>query len=160
MPAHTAVGIDNNFSSGETAIPLRPANNEAAGGVYMKNCILVEKLRGNDGLNDTVNNGFFQFAVFDVGTVLSRDHDIFNFYGLAIAIFYGYLRLAIGPQKTRLAAFTNFGQVLNQAVGHLNRERHQFGSLVAGIAEHHALIASALFLVEALAFGYALGNVR
>src|ERR1043165_8879162 len=41
----------------------------------------------------------------------------------------------------------------------LDREGHQLGRLVAGVAEHHALIARALLLVQSFAFGDALGDV-
>jgi hypothetical protein len=37
---------------------------------------------------------------------------------------------------------------------------HQLGGLVAGVAEHHALVAGALLLVHALPGGDALGDIR
>ena len=42
----------------------------------------------------------------------------------------------------------------------INRQRHQFGGLVAGIAEHQALVTGPLVEIQALAFGHTLGNVR
>ena len=41
----------------------------------------------------------------------------------------------------------------------VNRQRHQFAGLVAGVAEHQALIARALVEVDALAFVHALRDV-
>ena len=43
---------------------------------------------------------------------------------------------------------------------HLNRQRHEFRSLIARIAEHHPLIAGALFFMQAFAFGHTLRNIR
>ena len=100
------------------------------------------------------------FAVFDIGAMLCRDHDVFDFDRLAVAIFDGHLGFAVGPEKISFAAFANFREIVNQAMRHLNRERHQLRRFIAGIAEHHALIAGALFLVQPFAFGNALRNIR
>jgi hypothetical protein len=44
-------------------------------------------------------------------------------------------------------------------VGVVDRRRHELGRLVGRVAEHEALIAGALLLVEALALGHALRDV-
>ena len=44
-------------------------------------------------------------------------------------------------------------------MGIKNGCRHEFFRFIAGISEHHALIACALFLEESLAFGHALRNI-
>ena len=91
MPSHATVSIDDDFPPGETAIALGPANHEAARGVHMIDRIFTEKLRGNDRLDNAVDNRVSQFVVLDVGAMLSRDHDVFDFYRLAVAIFHSDL---------------------------------------------------------------------
>ena len=49
--------------------------------------------------------------------------------------------------------------MLHQLVREGNRQRHELGGLAAGIAKHHALVASALFLVQPLARVDALGYI-
>ena len=55
--------------------------------------------------------------------------------------------LASGPSALRLAGVTRFRHQLQNAVGVINRRRHEFRRLAAGVAEHDALIARALVLV-------------
>ncbi len=63
--------------------------------------------------------------------------------GLPAYVFDRNLALAIGPQILQAAAAAHFRKLLAEAVRHLDRQRHQLGSFVAGIAEHQALIARA-----------------
>ena len=100
------------------------------------------------------------FAYSTSAHVLSRDHDVFDFDRSAVAVFHGDLGFAVGSEKIRLAAFADLGQVFDQAMRHLDRERHQLRCLIASVTEHHALIAGALLLVQAFAFGDALRDIR
>ena len=67
---------------------------------------------------------------------------------VVVVVFDGELALGVGPQvrhrRRNLAA--DAGQFDEGHVGQRERQRHEFGRLVAGIAEHHALVAGALFL--------------
>ena len=65
--------------------------------------------------------------------------DALHFAGRAV--FNRDLRFSIGPQVGAGAILANFRKFLAELVGERNREGHQFGSLVAGEAEHHSLIA-------------------
>src|ERR1700691_4706006 len=58
-------------------------------------------------------------------------------------IFDGDLRFSVGTKIGAGAIFPHFRKLQSELVGQGNREGHQFGSLVAGIAEHHSLIAGA-----------------
>jgi hypothetical protein len=74
-------------------------------------------------------------------------------------VLHRHLRLRIGAEPGELAAAPYFGLALDQAVREVDRHRHQLGRLVAGVAEHQALVARALVEVEALAFVNALRDV-
>ena len=87
------------------------------------------------------------------------DHDVFDFHRLAVAIFYGHLGFAVGPEKISFAALANFREVVHQAMGHLNWKRHQLRRFIARVAEHHTLIAGALLFVQTFAFSHALRDI-
>src|SRR5262245_52954194 len=160
MTAHAAVGINDDFPSGEPTVALRPADDKASGRVNVIDSVLVEKFRGNDGFDHAVDDGFLQFAVFHVNAVLGRNDDIFYAHRLAITIFDGDLGFAVRPQKIGFAALAYLGEIMHQAVGHLDGKRHQLARLIASVAEHHALIAGSLLLVQTFAFGDSLGDIR
>jgi hypothetical protein len=84
--------------------------------------------------------------------------------GLAIDVFHGDLRLGIRAQPLgELAGLADAGQLAAEAVGEHDRRGHQLRRLIAGVAEHDALVAGSLLGVL-LAFRllgvHALGDVR
>ncbi len=54
-----------------------------------------------------------------------------------------HLALAVGTQPIDFAVLAGLGQSIENAVRQGDRQRHQFGSVVAGVAEHQALVAGA-----------------
>src|SRR3984957_13846859 len=48
--------------------------------------------------------------------------------------------------STQHAVLADLGQPARQAVGESDRQRHQFGGVLDGIAEHQALVARALLV--------------
>jgi hypothetical protein len=67
--------------------------------------------------------------------------------------------LASGRSQGRRPSLAHLGLALHDAVGVVDRQRHQaVGGLVGGVAEHQALVAGAL-VERALAFVHALGDV-
>jgi hypothetical protein len=109
MAPHAAVGIDDDFAPGQTAIALRPADHEAAGGIDMIDRVFVEILGWNHRLDDAVDDGFPQLVVIHIGAMLGRDDDVFDFDRLAVAVLHRDLRFAVGTEKVSFAAFANFG---------------------------------------------------
>ena len=67
--------------------------------------------------------------------------------GLAVVVFHRHLALPVGTQVGQQAALAHLGQTLGQLVGQADRQRHQFRRFVAGIAEHHSLVAGARHLI-------------
>ena len=54
------------------------------------------------------------------------------------------LALAVGPQPIDFVLAASFGQAIDDAVGERDRQRHQLVGVVAGVAEHQALVAGAV----------------
>ena len=64
---------------------------------------------------------------------------------VVVAIFHRNLTFGIGAQiGHQRSMLANVGQLYQQLVCEVERERHVVGSFVGGITEHHALVASAL----------------
>ena len=82
--------------------------------------------------------------------VLRRDNDGMNAQGLTrLVVLDRYLTLGIGTQVGHnLALATDNGQLLEDNVRENERSGHKLAGLVAGIAEHNTLIASALLIVS------------
>ena len=68
------------------------------------------------------------------------DHSV-DAHRLAVVILNGDLALAVRAQVVEGAVLADLGQALGQLVGQADGQGHQFGGLIAGIAEHHALVA-------------------
>ena len=65
----------------------------------------------------------------------------------AFAVFHRHLRLGIGTEVGHLLAFAaDLGQLQEQHVGEVDGEWHVVLGLLAGEAEHHALVAGTLVL--------------
>src|SRR5262249_35504327 len=60
------------------------------------------------------------------------------------------LAFGVGAKPGELAAAADLALTANELVADHDRQGHQFGGFVAGVAEHHPLIAGALILVFSL----------
>ena len=63
--------------------------------------------------------------------------------GSALFVGDGHLGLAVGAQVGHLARATNLAEAHREAVGQPDRQRHEVVVVVAGVAEHHSLVARA-----------------
>ena len=97
--------------------------------------------RAHDVLLDV---GLEQRVEVDVVGVLAGDDDGVEAGGLAVDVLDGDLGLAVGAQVGDGAVLAHLGELLGQPVRQPDRQRHQLGGLVAGVAEHQALVAGAL----------------
>ena len=96
----------------------------------------------------------------DLGGVLRGNHDRVDPLRLVVLVFDGHLALAVGPQPGDFAVLPRGGQPVENLVRKLDRQRHQFGRVVAGVAEHQALVAGADFLALRGVFVDAHGDIR
>ena len=67
-----------------------------------------------------------QLLLADVGAVLAGNDHRVDAHGLAVVVLHGDLALAVRAQVVQRAVLAH---------------RHQLGRLIAGVAEHHALVA-------------------
>ena len=84
--------------------------------------------------------------------MLGRDDDIGHADGFAVLIENGNLAFRVRAEPFHLAGFADGSEFAAEAVGEHDRSGHEFRGLVAGVAEHEALVAGAL-----LCSGFALG---
>ena len=80
--------------------------------------------------------------------MLGRDQDALDLDRALVAVLvdlvaHRHLRLAVGPQVRQHVGLAHLGQPMGDPVRELNRQRHQLGRLVRGVAEHHPLVAGA-----------------
>ena len=80
--------------------------------------------------------------------MLGRHHDGGAAQDVALGVvLHGDLALAVRPQPAQLTALAHRRQTAAQGVGHSDGGGHQLRGLVAGVAEHHALVTGADVLV-------------
>ena len=143
-----AVGVHNDLPPGEAAVAHGAADDEAAGGIDVEPGVLVDVPGGDDGLHHRLHDGLPEVLDADVGAVLGGDHDGRAAEHLALAVvLHSDLALAVGAQPAQLPALAHGGQAAAEAVGQGDGGGHQLLGLVAGVAEHHALVAGADGLV-------------
>ena len=75
--------------------------------------------------------------------MLRRKHHGVDALGLAVHVLDADLALGVGTQVSELAIAAHVTLLADQLVRHHDRQRHQFRRLIAGVAEHQALIARA-----------------
>ena len=103
----------------------------------------VDHVARHHGVDDVLADLGAKLLGGDVFAVLGRDDDGVDANGLAVDVFDRNLTLAVGAQIVSSPDSADFGEPLGEAVRQLNGQGHQFFGLVAGVAEHQALIAGA-----------------
>ena len=95
-------------------------------------------------------SGCEQRVEVDVGGVLAGDDDGVEADRAVAVVLDGDLGLAVRAQVRHRAVLADRGQPLGQPVRERDRQRHQLGGVVAGVAEHQALVAGALAVERVL----------
>ena len=96
-------------------------------------------------LDHEFHHGFAQVFELHVRVVLGREHHGVEPGDLAVFVAAGDLGLRVRAQPRQQVVLADFGLALDEPVRVADRRRHQARRLVAGIAEHQALVAGALF---------------
>ncbi len=133
MGGGPAVGVHNDLAAGEAGVALGTADDEAAGGVDIDLGVLVHEPGGDGGLDDQGDHILPNLLQLHVGAGL-----------VVLVIFHGDLGLAVGTEVVHLSLLADLGQALGHLMGQGNGQRHELRGLVAGVAEHHALVAGAV----------------
>ena len=135
---------------------MRTADNELAGRVYKQLVFCVEQFlyfvwealddSGDEDLLHVAADGGEHRIVVGELVMLSGDDNAVDALGVMVfGVLHGDLRLGVGAEVGHFAALlADGGQLLYEAVGQLDGQRHVVVHLVAGITEHHALVACAL----------------
>ena len=76
--------------------------------------------------------------------VLGGDDQVLQGHRTLAVVADGHLRLAVGPQARHDPLLTHQRQALGQTMGEVDRQRHEGGGVIAGVAEHESLVPGAL----------------
>src|SRR4028118_739987 len=79
--------------------------------------------------------------------VLGAYQHLLDAHGGVALVAHRHLALAVGPQVVELAHLAHLREAAGEGVGERYWQGHQLGRLLAGVAEHHALVAGP-YLVE------------
>ena len=111
---------------------------------------------GDGGVDDQLDHILADLLQRDIGAVLGGQHHGVHADGCAVLIvLHGDLGLTVRTEIVHQTLLAHIGQALGHLVGDGDSQRHQFRRLVAGVAEHHALVAGAVVQL-ALALGLGL----
>ena len=146
----TAIGVDDDLAARHACVAVGTADLEAARRVDVVDGLVAEKAcrhhAGDDVLHVSVKLGLL-LALVIAGLVLGRDDDRGRLGRLSFLEAKGDLALRVRLQERRCAAVAVLGHLGEDLVAVVERRGHEVRSLVAGEAEHDALVASALVLV-------------
>jgi hypothetical protein len=144
--AGAAIGVDDDLAAGQAAVALRPADDEAPGRVDQVACVFSQVGRQHR-LDDVFDHGLDELghlvAQAPLGGVLAAQHHGVDRMRLAVHVAHRDLALGVRAQEGQAAVLAQLGLALDQAVRVVDRRGHQDRGLVAGIAEHQALVAGA-----------------
>ena len=101
----------------------------------------IKQMRGDDRLDNTLQDAFPKGLGADACRVLSGNNYCVNAHGFRAIIFDRHLRFAVRTHEIQNSFASGFRQAQAKLVRGHDRKRHQFGRFVARIAEHQALIA-------------------
>ena len=167
--AATAVGVHDDFAPRKSRVAVRASDDELARGVYIIfNIGIVEEAQhlgridalaqqsGNEYLlyvagDALAHGGICGGGVCGVGdklVVLRAHHNGINALRAAfVVVLNSHLALGVGTEVSHFLALAAYlGKHREEFVGKGERQGHISVGLVAGVAEHHALVAGTLLL--------------
>ena len=148
VPGHAAVGVDDDLATGEATVGVRATELERAGGVDEHLVVVAGEHLGHGGLDHVLDEVVAHLAVdVDAGAVLARDQHGGERLGPAVLVDDAHLRLPVGAQVVEDAFLADRGEAAGETVREPDRHRHEVVGVVAGVPEHHALVAGADLVV-------------
>ena len=159
MGSRAAVGVDDDLAPGEAGVAVRPADIELAGGVDVPDRVLADPALRQRLADIRLDDGAHVLGGEILVEVLVRHHNLGDAGGLAALVLHRHLALGVGAELdgVALAGAAGVRKLLQDAMRIMDRRRHQVRRLVAGVAEHDALVARADVLVAGRV--HALGDV-
>ena len=111
MAGDAAVCVDDDLASGEAAIAVGAADDEAAGGIDQVTRVPVEPFRGQHRFDDFLDDRFPHLLQGYVFGVLGGNDDGFDAFRAAVAIAEAELALGVRAQPGQGAFLADFGPV-------------------------------------------------
>ena len=159
VAAHPAVGVHNDLAAGQARIGVGPAQQKTARGIDEEPGFLGQQAGGLQHLLGLGDKVLADPAGRGLVGLMADDHRA-DAPGFAVPVADRDLGLGVRAQVGDGLGAADLLQVLEDVVAQGNGRGHQFRRLIAGVAEHHALVAGALTLEPALAHGHPLGDIR
>ena len=144
MTGHAAVGVHDDLAAGQAGVGHRPADLEATARVDEK--FVVRSSSSSAGTTCSMTWSMTSRSICVVArrpVMLCRNDDRVDAHRLAMRTppSPGSCRRAAGSGRS--PALARLGQAAGDPVRQRDRQRHQLRRLVAGVADHHALVAGA-----------------
>jgi len=133
-------------AAGQAGVAHGAANHEVAGRVDVDLRLrqrLEPRLRQHRR-QDVLVHALEDVLLLHARVVLGGQHHGVEADDLVVLVAQGDLALGVRAQPLELARLADLGLLLDQAVRVIDRGRHVLRRLVAGVAEHQALVARAL----------------
>ena len=144
MTGIAAVGIHDDLTSCQAAVPVGSADDKASGGVDEKLGFIIDHLCGQNGIEYISFDVFMDLFLSHIRVMLRGKHYRFQADRLLIfVIFHGDLALSVRSQIRKGAVLTYLGKLSHQLMGKADGIRHILFCFVGGKTEHHSLIACA-----------------
>src|SRR5579872_56863 len=159
VTTHAAVGVHDDLATRQAAVALGPPDDEAPGRVDVHLGRLVDELLRERLVDDQLDDRLAQLLVLDAFVVLRADHDGVDANRHGVLVLERDLRLSVGAQEVHELLLADRGELTGERVRVLDGRGHELGRLIRGIAEHEALVAGALLLVQPVSFVHTLGDV-
>ena len=158
MPGETAVGVDDDFSPGQSRIAVGSAYHEPAGRVDEYLCLFIQECFGDNRPDHAGDDIFTDLLKRNHRAMLGgNDHGVDPDRPLAF-IFNRHLGLAVRAQVRDDPLLPRFRQAPGKSVGKGNRGWQIFRCLVGGKSEHHPLISSA-YRIEIIVMPFSLPRI-
>ena len=144
MTRHSAVGVHDNLTTGQSAVAVGSADNKTSCRVNIKLGILIYHLCRKDRIQNVFLDILVNLLLCHILTVLGRDnHSVQTCRLTVLIVLYSHLGLSVRTKVGQGAVLTNPGELPGQLVCQGNRIGHQLRSFVDCVAKHHTLVAGA-----------------
>ena len=149
VAGHAAVGVDDDLAAGEPAVGVRTAELERAGRVAR-----APRSRRSANCSGTV--GLITCSMRSLricpsmsmpGACWLEMSTVDSATGPAVVVDDAHLGLAVGPQVVEQPFLAHRGEAAGEPVREPDRHRHEVVGVVAGVPEHHPLVARAHLVV-------------
>ena len=144
MTGISAVGVYDDLTACQTAVAVRSADNETAGGIDEIFGILIYHVSRNDGVKYIFFDVLVDLLLGHISGMLGGKNNRIKANRLAVfIIFYRNLSLAVRTKVRQGAVLADLRQSAGQLVCQVDGIRHVAVGLVCRKTEHHTLVACA-----------------